>query len=132
MPVTYHEIKDRIAQTVEYVIDFPNANIAKTARDFDVSPNRLRYRLKTGNSAGGQNKKLSPTQELTLYHFLDRLDTTDFPARISFIKSFANNLQSNHTDPTINPLSISYIWPQRFLNRHPEYSTRKHKPLTIK
>ena len=63
MPVTYHEIKDRIIQAVEYITDFPNANIAKTARDFDVLPSRLRYRLKTGNSrisAGGHNKKLSP------------------------------------------------------------------------
>ena len=64
MPVTYHEIEDRIVQAVEYVADFPDANIAKTARDFDVPPSRLRYRLKTGNSrisVGRQNKKLSPT-----------------------------------------------------------------------
>jgi hypothetical protein len=50
MPVTYHEIKDRIIQAVEYVADFPDANIAKTARDFDVPYNRLRYRHKISNS----------------------------------------------------------------------------------
>jgi hypothetical protein len=104
MPVTYHEIKDRITQAVEYVADFPDANIAKTARYFDVPPNRLRYRLKTGNSrisAGGQNKKLSPAQELALCHFLDRLDTIGFSARISFIKGFANDLlRSNYIDLT--------------------------------
>jgi hypothetical protein len=63
MPVTYHEIENRIIQAVKYVADFPDANIAKTVRDFDVLYNRLRYRLKTSNSrisAGGQNKKLSP------------------------------------------------------------------------
>jgi hypothetical protein len=95
MPVTYHEIEDRIIQAVEHVADFPDANIAKTARDFDVPYNRLRYRLKIGNSrisAGGQNKKLSPAQELALCHFLDRLDATGFPARIGFIKSFTNDL----------------------------------------
>ena len=63
MPVTYHEIENRIIQAVEYIADFPDANIAKIARDFKVPPHQLRYRLKTGNSkisAGGQNKKLSP------------------------------------------------------------------------
>jgi hypothetical protein len=113
MPVTYHEIKDRIAQAVEYVTDFPNANIAKTTRDFDVPSNRLRYRLKTGNSrisAGRQNKKLSPAQEFTLCYFLDRLDTTGFPARISFIRSFINNLlRSNYINSITDPSSISYI-----------------------
>jgi Tc5 transposase DNA-binding domain len=135
MPVTYHEIEDRIIQAVEHVADFPDADIAKTARDFDVPYNQLRYRLKTSNSrisADGQNKKLSPAQELALCHFLDRLDTTGFPARIGFIKSFANDLlRSNYIDPTTDPPSVSHIWPHRFLNRHPEYSTRKLKPLVI-
>jgi hypothetical protein len=115
MPVIYHEIKNRIIQAVEHVADFPDANIAKTARDFDVPYNRLRYRLKTSNSrisVGGQNKKLSSAQELALYHFLDRLDATGFPARIGFIKSFTNDrLRSNYIDPTIDSPSVSHIWP---------------------
>jgi hypothetical protein len=136
MPVTYHEIKERISNAVAHYQDFPDAKIAKVARDFDVPPHRLRYRLKNGKSridSGGHNKKLSPAEELTLYHFLNRLDATGFPARIGFIRSFANDLlKRRHLDFTTPPPSVSLMWPQRFLDRYPEYLTRKLKPFAIK
>jgi hypothetical protein len=50
MPITYQEIEERIANAVEYLSNFPDAKIAKVARDFDVPDQRLRYRLKTGRS----------------------------------------------------------------------------------
>jgi hypothetical protein len=135
MPVTYHEIEERIGEAVAHIQKNPHSNISKIAREFDVPCQRLRYRLKTGKSKiteNGQNKKLSPAEELALCHFLDRLDATGFPARIPFIKGFANDLlRRNHTDPTTDPPSVSHMWPQRFLDRHPEYSVRKLKPLAI-
>ena len=129
MPVTYHEIEERIGEAVAHIQENPLSNISKIAREFDVPYQRLRYRLKTGRSKiteNGQNKKLSPAEELALCHFLDRLDATGFPARIPFITGFANNLlRRNHTDPTTDPPTVSHMWPQRFLDRHPEYSVRK-------
>ena len=136
MPVTYHEIEERIGEAVAHIQENPLSNISKIAREFDVPYQRLRYRLKTGRSKiteNGQNKKLSPAEELALCHFLDRLDATGFPACIGLIKSFANDLlRSNHTNPTTNPSSVSHVWPQCFLDRHLKYSTRKLKPLAAK
>ena len=129
MPVTYHEIEERIGRAVAHIQENPHSNISKIAREFDVPHQRLRHRLKTGRSKiteNGQNKKLSLAKELTLYHFLDCLDPTGFPARIPFIKGFTNDLlRRNHTDPTTDPPSVSHMWPQRFLDHHPEYSVRK-------
>jgi hypothetical protein len=95
MPVTYHEIEERISEAVAHYKNFPDAKIAKIARDFEVPDHRLRYRLKTGKSridSSGHNKKLSPAEELALCYILNRLNTIGFPARIGFIKSFTNNL----------------------------------------
>jgi hypothetical protein len=36
MPITYQEIEERIANAIEYLSNFPDAKIAKIARDFDV------------------------------------------------------------------------------------------------
>jgi hypothetical protein len=87
---------------VAHCENFPDAKIAKIARDFEVPNHRLRYRLKTGKSridSGGHNKKLSPAEELALYYFLNRLDTIGFPARIGFVRSFVNNLlKRSHLD----------------------------------
>ena len=125
MPVTYHEIEERIGEAVAHIQENPHSNISKIAREFDVPHQRLRHRLKTGRSKiteNGQSKKLSPAKELALYHFLDRLNATGFLTRISFIKDFANDLlRRNHTDPTTDPPSVSHMWPQRFLDRHPEF-----------
>src|SRR5271168_2277454 len=88
MPVTYHEIEERIGEAVAHIQENPHSNISKIAREFDVRHQRLRHRLKTGRSKiteNGQNKKLSPAEKLALYHFLDRLDATGFPARIPSI-----------------------------------------------
>jgi hypothetical protein len=77
MPVTYQEIEDRITEAVEYVSNFPDAKIAKVARDFDVPDQRLRYRLKTGRSKitqSGHNKLLFEAEELALCHILNRLN----------------------------------------------------------
>jgi hypothetical protein len=110
MLVTYHEIEERISEAVAHCENFPDAKIAKIARDFEVLDHRLRYRLKIGKSridSGGHNKKLSPTKELALCHFLNYLDATGFPARIGFIRSFVNNLlKRSHLDIT-SPLLVS-------------------------
>jgi hypothetical protein len=115
MPITYQEIKKRIADAVEYLSNFPDAKIAKVARDFDVPDQRLRYRLKTGRSKitqGGHNKLLSEAEELALCHILDRLDASGFPARIGFVRGFANNLLTrNYTDPTSSPPLVGQMWP---------------------
>jgi hypothetical protein len=110
MPVTYHEIEERISEAVAHCENFPDAKIA---RDFEVPDHRLRYRLKTGKSridSGGHNKKLSPAEELALCHFLNRLDATGFPVRIGFVRSFTNDLlKRSHLDTITPPSSVSQI-----------------------
>jgi hypothetical protein len=108
MPVTYHEIEERISEAVAYYENFPDAKIAKIARDFEIPDHRLRYRLKTGKlriDLGGYNKKLSPAEELALCHILNRLDVIGFSARIGFVRSFVNNLlKRSHLNITPPPL----------------------------
>jgi hypothetical protein len=67
MPITYHETEERFLNAVAYVQASPDADISKTALDFDGPPQRLQYRLKTGKSKitqGGHNKKLSYKRNL--------------------------------------------------------------------
>jgi hypothetical protein len=111
MAVTYHEIEERISETVAHYKNFPDAKIAKITRNFEVPDHRLRYRLKTGKSrinSNRYNKKLSPAEELALYHTLNRLNITGFPVRIGFIRSFINNLlKRSHLDIITSFPSVS-------------------------
>jgi hypothetical protein len=45
MSFTYSEIENRIQQAIEYLKENSDAKRAKVARDFDVSSQRLRFRL---------------------------------------------------------------------------------------
>jgi hypothetical protein len=133
MPIIYHEFEERILNAVAHVQVNPDSIIWKIARDFDVLPQRLRYRLKPSRSKmteSRQNKKLSHAEALALYRILDRLDICGFPARVSFVKNFANDiLRRSSLDPSSDPPTVNPMWPQRFPKRHPRYSVRKLKPL---
>lgn len=51
MPKDNPEIEKRIQDTINALSGKSNANIAKTARDFDVPVGRLRHRMKGRNSS---------------------------------------------------------------------------------
>ncbi len=77
-------------------------------------------------------KRLSEEQELALCHYLDRLDQVGAAARRPMLMHCANALlQQSHNDLTNPPPTIGRNWPQRFLERHPEYHIRKQKSLAV-
>ena len=74
MTESYQEIKDSINDVICALKDAEFPNIAKTVRQFDVSEQRLRRRYKGVQNKiqrKGKNKKLTESQELALYYYLD-------------------------------------------------------------
>ena len=68
-----------------------------------------------------QEKKqaLSPAVERSLVHWIDNMDASGFPPHLDLFKAVAARLVSDDGGPL-----LGITWLRKFLNRHPEYSTR--------
>ncbi|OAQ58169.1 DDE superfamily endonuclease [Pochonia chlamydosporia 170] len=118
----------RIQEAVRYVDDFPDAKVAKVAREFGVPRNRLRYRLQGRPPKIGRpavNLKLSRPEEAALCRYIDRLDNINLAVRPEFITDAANHIlreRSGRAD-----LVIGSKWTSRFLKRHGYFKTLQKK-----
>ena len=71
------------------------------------------------HEAQEKNQALSPAVERSLVCWIDNMDASSFPPRLDLFKDVAARLVLDDGGP---PLGIT--WLRKFLNRHPEYSTR--------
>ncbi len=112
MSSTYSEIEDRIQQAIEYIKENPDAKRAKVARDFDVSSQRLRFRLleKTPASAvrGMHDRRLTPDQDLALVIYTRKLITFDLNSRLNVIRSAATKLLMQNASESSSPSPLSH------------------------
>lgn len=135
MAETYAEVEARIQRAINVIRSGIGANVAVAAREYDVSEYRLRGRWKNRPSKmdrPASNRKLSDAEELAICQYLDRLDQIGTSVRYSMIENCANFLlKCNHQDLTTSPPTVSAKWPQRFLERHPEYQKKKQKTLDM-
>jgi hypothetical protein len=86
-------MESRIQEAIEHIVRYPNALVARVAREFGVSRRRLRNRLegvapKMGHV--GANLKLTEPEEKALCHYIDRLDHPNLAVRPEFITDAAN------------------------------------------
>ena len=134
MSCTDDNLSVRLSKAADAYRQRPNAKIAPIAREFRVTARRLRYRLENSPNlpgAGGDNKLLSPHQELAVCTWLHRLAQLGIDARIPMLRSCANSvLRLSHTDSTTPPPTVGISWPHRFIQRHPEFKPRKKKKLS--
>ena len=133
--------ESRVSDAIDYITSFPDAKVAKVARDFGISRSILRARLQGRTSTKGTktpNTKLSQPEEKALCRYIDRLDRINLAVRPEFILDAANTIllerekrtsstrQGEGQDPII--LTVNRQWVTRFLKRH-GYTKKRQKKL---
>jgi len=118
MEYPFDFIEECISEALESIPKNKKPNIAALAREYRVLESRLRTRYKgrgTRVNYGGYNKTLSDAQELAVYGFLERMESTGIYAREHMFEGAANFvLKSNHTDPSTLFLTVGKTWAARF------------------
>jgi hypothetical protein len=112
MSFTYSEIENRIQQAIEYVKENSDAKRAKVARDFDVSSQRLRFRLLEKSFAsvvrGMHDRRLKSDQNLALKLYIRKLISFDLNSRLNIIKSAATKLLMQDASESFSSFFISH------------------------
>ncbi|KJZ69725.1 hypothetical protein HIM_10894 [Hirsutella minnesotensis 3608] len=109
----------RIQEALQYIGDFPDAKVAKVAREFGVPRNRLRYRLEGRPPKSGRratNLKLSQPEETALCLYIDRLDNINLAVRPEFVTDAANHILHERSGQA--DFVVGSKWTSRFLRRH--------------
>jgi hypothetical protein len=127
-------MESRIQDALLYIQQFPNAKVAKVAKEFGVPRGRLRYRLqglypKDGHHAS--NAKLTGPEEEALCRYIERLDYANLAIRPEFVTDAANAILQERLSKNAKPEDklVSKMWTTRFLKRH-KYLREKQKKLS--
>ncbi len=98
MASTYALIEDRIQKAIDAINTRDNPNRAEIAREFRVSYERLRSRLKSYQFKtavrGLHNRALKPDQESALRQYLITMNELDLSVRLHLLQSTANTLRA--------------------------------------
>ncbi len=107
---TYSEIENRIQQAIEYIKENSDAKRAKVARDFDVSSQRLQFRLLEKSLASVvrevHDRRLTSDQNLALVIYTRKLITLNLNSRLNVIKSAVMKLFIQNANESI---SLSFL-----------------------
>lgn len=99
-----------------------DANIAKIAREFKVSPTSLRSRLKKAKSPAtpttSHRNALQPYQEKALITWIQKMVSWNLPPTASIIEEWANQALARAGHPE---RQVSKMWPYRFEKRIPQH-----------
>ena len=145
MPASkYQETETKIQQAKEaYLQAKKNQKRVKNrvtikyfAKQYKVPYERLRYRIRGGNSRSTRprtNDRLENAQYETVYQYIDRLDCVGAAPTPQLLRKDVNEiLARNHSDPSTKPPTVGKNWPYRFLRTHPEYIKQKSKKIDPK
>ncbi len=101
MAATYAIIEDRIQKAIDAINTRENSNRAEIAREFHVSYERLRSRLKSYQFKTAvrelHNRALKPDQKSALRQYLITLNQLDLSARLHMMQSTANALRAQNS-----------------------------------
>jgi hypothetical protein len=113
MSFSYAVIENRIQQAIEYIKKNFDAKRAKVARDFDVSLQRLRFRLleKLFTSAVREvhDRRLTFDQNLALMIYIRKLITFDLNSCLNIITFAATKLFMQNANKSFSSFSISHV-----------------------
>ena len=130
MTATYAIIKSCIQKTIDIINICDNSNQVKIAREFDVSMQRLQFRLKDHSSASAvqelHNRALKPDQKLALHTYRKRLNELSLSAWLNLIES-ADNLLLRQNSLWA---SLDLKWVKQWLNHQLNLHKAKRKSLT--
>ena len=134
MPSEAQLTEEKVLKACDAYRNREYATITDAADAFDAPRQRVSRRLRgipSEITKGGNNKLLLPHQEQALCDYIVRLDNLGMSPRLSMVRSAANGiLRRAHQDITKPPV-VGPDWPQRFLDRYPEFVVRKKKPISI-
>ena len=113
-------------------VEKPNIKAWARAKNLPYQRLLARYKGRPSLSERPPNgRKLDESQESALCRYIDFLDSIFFPPKRPVIAAAANAiLASNHIGPT-KPPTIGDHWLKRFLQRHPEYLSRRQRAMDI-
>jgi (p)ppGpp synthase/HD superfamily hydrolase len=98
MTSTYAIIEGRIQKAIDVINTRENSNRAEIAREFRVSYERLRSRLKNYQFKTAvrelHNRALKPDQKSALRQYLIKLNQLDLSARLHMMQLTANALRA--------------------------------------
>ncbi len=98
MASTYAITEGRIQKAIEAINTCENSNRAEIAREFRVSYERLRSRLKSYQFKTAvrelHNRALKPDQKSALRQYLIKLNQLDLSARLHMMQSTTNVLRA--------------------------------------
>lgn len=97
-------------------------SIRQAASQFDVAYTTLLDRLKGAKPrqlAHAEEQLLSPAAEEVLVRYIKLCDEWGHPLKVKYVKAYATALL-----PKGSELKIGQHWITRFLNRHPEISSK--------
>ncbi len=101
MAATYAIIEDRIQKTIDIINMRENSNRAEIAREFRVSYERLRSRLKSYQFKTAvrelHNKALKPDQKSALRQYLITLNQLGLSARLHMMQLTTNALRAQNS-----------------------------------
>jgi hypothetical protein len=128
-------IESRIQLAILELENVEKPNIKAWARTKNLPYQRLLARYKGRASLSDRRptgRLLDESQETALCRYIDYLDSIHLPPKRPAITAAANAILAGcHTDPLTQPPTIGIHWLQRFLDRHPEYLSRRQRAMDI-
>jgi Tc5 transposase DNA-binding domain len=124
MPITYHDIEDKVIEACYDLAEQEIPNVRATARKYEVPRGRLQRRwTRQSNSyieSGGANKALDDEAEQALCAYIDFAEDLGMPIREKSLSKTANSILRARQNREGPPRTVSKMWASRWLQWHPE------------
>jgi hypothetical protein len=114
--------ESHILMAIEALKKDPQLSIQAAANIYKVPRTTLRRRYAGNHSRrdiSANNRKLTDLEENVLLDRILDLDSRGFQARLEDVREMANRLRTDRDASPVGPR-----WPERFITRHPELTTR--------
>ncbi len=133
MTATYAIIEGRIQKAIDAINTRENPNRAEIAREFRVSYDRLRSRLRDYQSKTSvrelHDRALKPDQKSALRQYLTTVDQLGLSARLHMMQSTANALRAQDFARWNSSALLNAQWAKRWLDRQSDLFKAKRKSL---
>jgi hypothetical protein len=128
------EIETRINQTMNHLTKNLCTKVARMTREFNVSVQRLRRRMRDIQSASDvremHERRLKSDQNLILKIYIRKLIQFDLHSRLNVIKSATTKLFMQNASESSSSFSFNHMWALRWMQRHLEFQKIKRKSQT--
>ncbi len=133
MAATYAIIEGRIQKAIDAINTRENPNRAEIAREFRVSYDRLRSRLRDYQFKTAvqelHNKALKSDQKSALWQYLTTVNQLDLSARLHMMQSTTNALRAQDFARWNSSSLLNIQWVKRWLNCQSDLFKARRKSI---